>query len=146
MLHACNNYYYIYIYIYIYNFYIRLIFFLLQLYHYRVVIFCTASLFSSSINSCDLNRSRGIVNWVTNYLILSIIGKKHLRAVSKGTHSRQQELAVFPINQLSPNQNKQNTTPYCNVLDPDPKQHYTSTFSRPIFLLTKINEVGWGVG
>ena len=56
---------------------------------------------------------------------------------------RQQELAVFQINQLSPNQNKQNTTAYCIVLDRDPKQDYTSTF-RPIFLLGRGGGGGGG--
>ena len=39
-------------------------------------------LYSSSINSCDLNHSREIVNWVSIYLIPSITGGK-TTAVSK---------------------------------------------------------------
>ena len=40
------------------------------------------------INSCDLNHSREIVNWVSNYLIPSITGEKTTAVSKKNRISR----------------------------------------------------------
>ena len=88
MLHACNNYYYgmLVCSVLYYPVTVVSLFFLgnINFFFYcnctTIELIFFVSLFSSSINSCDLNHSREIVNWANN-LIPSIKKKKNYSSI-----------------------------------------------------------------